>query len=293
MGTLRWKSQLNALRAFEAVARLGSMTRAASELCVTLGAVSQQVKRLEATLGVQLLSRHHRSLELTDCGTRLSASLTAGFDEIETTINSIATPPPANRLRLKVTPSFAIRWLMPNLPSFYNSHPEFDIEVGTFQKQIDVKLEDADFIVRHGDGSWKDGVCYLIFRDELTPACSPSVALTLNEPSDLAHHTLLHSIRREDGWSGWLAENDLANLQPRYTVNVANEAIGYQSAVDGLGVALVQKRYVQDDIASGKLVFPFLHTQLPQSGYYLVCSRQLMDQPHIRAFRHWIAGLAG
>lgn len=289
MPAIRWKHQLNALRAFEAVGRHGSMTLAASELSVTLGAVSQQVKLLEGSLDLPLLLRHHRRLELTDAGRRLSACLSAGFMDIERTLEAIAQRPEARRLRLRVTPSFAIRWLVPRLTSFYQSHPDIDIEVGTFQKQEDVRVDEADFIVRHGDGSWTDGVCDLLFRDALQPACNRKISKALRVPSDLAGQNLLHSMMRQDGWAGWLRAAGVPDLRPLRSIDLANAAVSYQAAIDGLGVSLAQECYIQDDLLAGKLVFPFKVTHRPSTGYYLVCARRKINLPNIRAFRQWIA----
>jgi DNA-binding transcriptional LysR family regulator len=288
---LRWRHQLNAMRAFEAVARNGSMTAAAAELSVTLGAVSQQVKALEASLGVPLFLRQHRRLELTEPGRRLSTSLRDSFADIERTLDAISRRPETRRLRLRVTPTFAIRWLVPRLTSFYQVHPELDIEVGTFQKQDDVRVEDADFIVRHGDGLWTDGVCDLLFRDSLLPACNKAIARTLREPGDLAGQTLLHSMMRADGWPGWLKAAGVPNLRPLRSIDLPNAAVSYQAAIDGLGVSLAQECYVREEIGNGRLVFPFRQVHYPATGYYLVCSRAKADQPNIRAFREWIGGL--
>lgn len=287
-----WRYQLPALKTFEAVARTGSGASAAEELHVTPGAVSQQVRQLEAFLQVQLFSREHRKLVLTDDGRLLSARLTESFAGIERVIADLCGRPDARKLRLKVTPTFAIRWLIPRLVHFFQKYPDFEVEVGTYQRQDDVHVEDVDFIVRHGDGHWKDGACDFIFGDELNPVCSPETALRLQQPSDLKDHCLLHSLMRTDSWDGWFENFALQAARPQRSLKLANAAVTYQAAIDGMGVALAQLRYVQNDLASGRLVMPFKRLQTTDAGYYLVCAKHKVQRAPIKLFREWIATVA-
>lgn len=285
------RNHLPALRAFEAVARLGSVTRAAQELSVTAGAVSQQLRALEQALAVELLVRGRRHLALTDGGRMLAARLAPAFEQIERAVAEVAGDPGARRIRLKVTPTFAIRWLVPRLTAFYELHPELEIEVGTYPRQDDAFVEEVDFVVRHGDGRWDDAECDPIFEDALTPVASPALARRLHAPADLAGQNLLHSMMRADAWEEWLAAQGLAHLRARRGTRLANAAVTYQAAIDGLGVALAQVNYVRDDLASGRLVAPFDAVQRTGRGYWLAFARHKAGQANIRLFRQWIAGL--
>lgn len=282
------KSQLGALRTFEAVARHSSVTKAAAELHVTPGAVSQQVRQLEAALRIELFVRQHRKLALTDGGRRLADRLTACFEEIERAVLELTGDPGSKKLRLKVTPTFAIRWLVPRLTLFYEQHPEFELEVGTYPRQEDVSVEEVDFVVRHGRGHWEDAECDPIFSDALAPVCSATLAKQLRSPQDLAAHNLLHSMMRMDAWDQWLGAQGLDALRPRRVTKLANAAVTYQAAIDGMGVALAQLAYVRDDLASGKLVMPFASILRTDSGYHLAYARHKANQPNIRLFRQWI-----
>jgi DNA-binding transcriptional LysR family regulator len=282
------RSRLGALRMFEAAARHGSITRAAAELSVTPGAVSQQVRELEKSLGVELFVRRSGKLALTEGGRHLAARLSAAFDQIERAVVDVAGDPGSRRLRLKVTPTFAIRWLVPRLARFYEQHPEFEIEVGTYPRQEEADVEDVDFVVRHGRGGWEDAESEPIFGDALAPVCTPALAKKLREPADLAGHNLLHSMMRADGWELWLASQGLAGLRPKKSTKLANAAVTYQAAIDGLGVALAQLAYVAGELADGKLVMPFRHVLRTGSGYHLAYARHKANRPNIRLFRQWI-----
>ena len=135
------KSRLGALRTFETVARHASVTRAADELSVTPGAVSQQLRQLEASLQVDLFSRQRGRLVLTDPGRHLASRLGACFEQIERAVAEVAGDSDSRKLRLRVTPTFAIRWLVPRLTLFYRQHPDFEIEVGTYPRQEEAFVE--------------------------------------------------------------------------------------------------------------------------------------------------------
>ncbi len=285
------KYRLSALRTFETVARHGSVTRAADELSITAGAVSQQVRQLERALRVELFLRQHRKLVLTESGRLLAARMTEVFDAVERAVAEVAGDPDSKKLRLRVTPTFAIRWLVPRLTGFYEQHKDFEIEVGTYPRQEDVAIEEVDFVVRHGRGNWEDAQSDAIFEDALTPVCSPAVAKRLRAPKDLASHNLLHSMMRTDAWDLWLKSQGLGALRPRHSIKLANAAVSYQAAIDGQGVALGQLGYLQEDLASGKLVRPFGQVLRTGAGYWLSFARHKAKHPNIRLFREWMRSL--
>src|SRR5688572_20876117 len=283
--------QLVALNVFECVARCGSVTLAAQALHVTPGAVSQQVRQLERALQLELFARHHRRLSLTDAGRVLAARLAESFAGIEAALIELTGDPASKRLRLRVTPTFAIRWLVPHLTGFYKQHPDFEIEVGTYALQDDVAIVDADFVVRHGRGDWLDATSDPIFEDALAPVCCPALARQLRTPKDLAAQNLLHSMMRGDAWALWLEARGLAGLRPRRSIKLANAAVSYQAAIDGQGVALGQLRYLRDDLASGRLVRPFKPVLRTGAGYWLSFAPHRARHPNIKLFRDWIRSL--
>ncbi|HMN82853.1 MAG TPA: LysR substrate-binding domain-containing protein [Burkholderiaceae bacterium] len=289
---MRSRASLASLRVFESVARLGGVTRAAQELSVTPGAVSQQIRHLEDALQVELFMRQYRRLVLTDGGRHLARRLEVSFAEIDRAVHDVAGDPGLRRLRLKVTPTFAIRWLVPRLAGFYREHADFELEVGTYPREEDALVEEIDFVVRHGNGRWSDADSQPIFDDALLPVCSPAIARLLKQPSDLAGQTLLHSMMRTGGWDLWLAAQGLQDLRPHRSTRLANAAVTYQAAIDGLGVALAQQEYVRDDLDAGKLVAPFQQVLRTGDGYHLVWARRKANQSNHRLFRRWIATIA-
>jgi len=264
------RQRLPALRMFEAVSRHLSVTRAAEELFVTPGAVSQQVKQLEQSLGVFLLERQHRRVALTPEGARLAFSLTSSFERIDRALMEITSESQAMRLRLCLMPTFAIRWLMPRLSSFYGEHPGIEIEMSTVSTPDDSSLANADFAVRVGSGNWNDAESDHLFDDELLPVCSLGTAAKLNQPDDMSRQHLLHSMVRNEGWQVWIEGHGLDVNAFRKHRQFANAALACQAAIDGLGVAIVQREYVTADLSSGRLVAPFPAFGRPGLAYYLV-----------------------
>src|ERR1700686_3749847 len=145
---------LNAPKAFEAAARSESFTRAAEELCVTQGAVSQQVKALEATLGGKLFSRERQRLVVTEAGRDYLAVVRDAFDQIAIGTDRIVRRQRSGVLTVSVSSDFAAKWLVNRLGRFTDAHPDVDLRVSVADRQVDFAREDVDLAVRHGDGNW-------------------------------------------------------------------------------------------------------------------------------------------
>lgn len=286
----RSRLPLLGLRAFEATARHLSVTKAALELCVTAGAVSQQVKLLEDSVGVPLLRRKGRSVELTDAGQVLRPALTQAFQTIELTLNAIARGPRHDTLKLCLLPTLAERWLMPRLSRFHGVHPQLDLQMLTSFREIRFEDEDVDLasFVGRDLPPGLDGM--RLFDDAFQPVCSPTLlsGCQLATPRDLESATLLHSVRRMDDWQRWLALVGAAELRPQRSVSFENSSLAIQAAVDGVGVAVVQCEYVKDQIKMGTLVAPFEQIARSDVGYHLVWSRTRDARPPLDSFLKWV-----
>lgn len=287
----RSRLPLLGLRAFEATARHQSVSNAAAELCVTPGAVSQQVKLLEGVVGVPLLRRKGRSVELTDAGQVLRPALTQAFQSVELTLNAIARGPRHDTLKLCLLPTLAERWLVSRLSRFHGAHPELDIQLMTSFREIRFEAEDVDMASFMGTTvpPGLDGL--RLFDDAFQPVCSPSFlrdTCPLERPADLSKATLLHSVRRMDDWPRWLASAGLAKLKPKRRLSFENSALAIHGAIDGLGVAIVQCAYVADLLKAGTLVAPFDLVARSDIGYYLVWSNARAATPAFRSFLRWI-----
>lgn len=286
--TQRLRALLGPLRVFDAVCRSKGVSRAAEFLHVTPGAVSQQIKLLESGLGVQLFHKSGREIALTPVGERLAQQVSDAFDRLNDALDAAAEMLPNNRLRLKVTPSLAIRWLVPRLSSFYAEHPEIDLEIATTSKSDDVRLDGADCAVRHGIGEWPDVELDHLFDDEFVPVCSPRLAPSLETPEQLLKANLLHSMMRPEAWDLWFDSLGMSGATRAKGTTLANAALSYQAAADGLGVAIAQRAYIEEDLKSGRLVIAVPHAAKTERGYYVVCDPAKANEEAVRFFREWI-----
>jgi DNA-binding transcriptional LysR family regulator len=284
---------LGPLRVFDAVYRSGGISRGADALHVTPGAVSQQIKQLETMFGVLLVRKAGREIELTEAGTMLAKGLSDLFDRIEAVVDEVTEVGNPKRLRLKVLPTFAIKWLVPRLASFYAAHSDIDIEIATVSRAEELQLDNADFVVRHGTGEWPGLHVDPLFDEIFVPVCSPALAQTIRVPEDLLEAQLLHSMMRPEGWPTWLGAGGLGEGQPARNVTLANAALCVQAAVNGLGVAIAQAAYVRDDLASGRLVQPLDQVVPTEFGYYLLCDPAKADTQPLKLFREWLLSVAG
>jgi DNA-binding transcriptional LysR family regulator len=284
---------LGPLRVFDAVYRTGGISRAADALHVTPGAVSQQIKQLEAMIGVPLIRKAGRDIEPTDAGLTLAKGLCDLFDRIEAVLDEVTETGNPKRLRLKVLPTFAIKWLVPRLASFYAEHSDVDIEIATVSKAQELQLDNADFIVRHGIGDWPGLHVDHLFDEVFVPVCSPAMAQSIGKLDDLLDAQLLHSMMRPEGWPTWFSAVGfnavgLDETQMVRNITLANAALCVQAAIDGLGVAIAQTAYVSDDLANGRLVLPLERKVRTEFGYYLLCDPSKADTQPLNQFREWL-----
>ena len=282
---------LLALRAFEVTARHLSVSKAANELCVSPGAISQQVKLLEDTLGVALLQRQGRSVGLTDAGQVLSPQLTQTFDLLSLALDSIARHKGSNTIKLVLMPTLAEKWLMPRLARFHGEHPELDIQLMTSFRDISLAEEGVDMASWYGKTlpAGVEGV--RLYDDVFLPVCSPALVrgkAGLTKPRDLAGFTLLHSVRRLDDWQKWLTLAGERDLKPQNNLTFGNSSLAIQAAMDGVGVAMVQREYVKSNLAAGSLVAPFELVATSPSGYYLGWLANRPVNAAFLMFRDWV-----
>jgi LysR family transcriptional regulator, glycine cleavage system transcriptional activator len=186
---------LNALRAFEAAARLTSFQAAAAELNVTPAAVSHQIKALEAHLGVPLFKRLNREVRLTDAGRACLPGLRDGFDRIAEAVDSIRPGRGGGILTVTAAPSIAGKWLLPRIDGFRTRHPAIDVRIDAAIHTVDFSRADVDVALRYGAGHYPGLYTELLMRTEVFPVCAPELTRGkkgLKAPADLRHHTLIH-----------------------------------------------------------------------------------------------------
>ncbi len=278
---------LGPLQVFAAVHRSHGISQAAMALHVTPGAVSQQLKELESQLKVKLFYKEGRRLALTAAGRQLAPRVADLFDRVEAAVRDVTADARRPQIRLRLIPSFAIRWLVPRLASFHAQHPEIEVELATIASMQEARLDQVDFVVLHGEGEWTHLHFDHIFDDALTPVCAPSVAKKIRKRSDIKRAHLLYSLMRPGDWQIWF---DAAGLigEPAMGTRLGNAALCYQAAVEGVGVAIAQQEYVADDLASGRLVAPLPLVATTNKGYYLACELGRADTYPLSVFRAWM-----
>lgn len=284
---MRRLPSLNGLRAFEAAARHGSFIAAGNELNVTQAAVSRMVRLLEERLGFRLFERLPNGLALTAQGKALHPDLTAAFDAIAAATEHVAAMRTTPVLTLGVGPSFAVRWLIPRLASFYRQHPEIEVRLATGGATNPFR-DDWTCGILLGNGDWPGYEAEPLFSADLFPVCTAAIAQRLTDPSKLSKETLLHVAHSPEDWPLWLAAAGMkrrANVPgPRFD----NYAMALQAALDGVGVAIGLRPYVEDDIAASRLVAPFTLAVPKGQAWYLVYRSFRQDDPGLMAFRAWL-----
>ncbi|WP_422039446.1 LysR substrate-binding domain-containing protein [Roseibium sp.] len=280
---------LNALRAFEASARLQSFTRAGLELRVSQTAVSHQVKLLEETLRVSLFKRGSRGVTLTDEGQALLPVLSDAFRRMSDALSRFEDGNFRDVLTVGVVNSFATGWLLPRLDAFSTLHPEIDIRLKTNNNRADLLEDGLDCFLRFGDGAWHGTEAACLFEAKLCPVCSPVTAERLSEPADLLHENLLRSYRQNE-WALWFQAATLPPPRSRGWMFDSSLSI-VEAAAQGAGVGLVPVRLFERDLETGRIVKPF-EAGIVTGSYWLTWLKSRAETGAMRAFRDWLTETA-
>jgi DNA-binding transcriptional LysR family regulator len=284
---------LTALRSFEAAARHGSMTRAADALGVTHGAVSRQVRGLEAQLGLSLLENHRGRLRLTASGENLLAVLEDAFARISRGIDAVCADA-AGDVAVSSFGSFAMRWLIPRLHGFQAAHPGLIVRLTTTDTAGDAPGGPSfDVAIRVGTAPWPtDAEAIPLFAECAGPVLSPALAqqLGLRTAKDLGRAPLLHTVTRRDAWAEWFSACSLP-VPPHASDEQLFEHFYFmlEAAMGGLGVAIGFWHLVADDVRSGRLAAPFGF--MPTGRHYTaLLPKQARNSARI--FADWLSGEA-
>jgi LysR family transcriptional regulator, glycine cleavage system transcriptional activator len=283
---------LNGLRAFEAAARQLSFTRAAVELNVTQTAISHQIRRLEEQLGVRLFERRTRELRLTREAAAYLPAVQGAFEELRQATARLRRPARDGMLTVSTTASLAAKWLVTRVAAFQDANPGLEVRITTSAHLVDFRREEIDMAVRYGRGNWPGLRTRWLMAEDMFPVCSPALLHArkpLRRPADLVEHTLLHTTESREDWQLWLTANGLpTSIAARRGLSFDQGFMATQAAVDGLGVALGRTRFVEADIAAGRLVVPFDVVLPADAGFYIVVPEETADTPKIALFRDWL-----
>lgn len=277
---------LNGIKAFEAAARTGSFAAAGSELNVSAAAVSRMVHLLEERLGVALFERKANKLVPTAAGRAYQSGLTPIFDALASLTAQVTAPSGMRVLTIGVGQTFAMKWLIPRLADFRKQEPDIDVRITTGGAAVPFG-DDWSCGVRLGNGDWPGLIAEPLFAGDLTPVCAPRLSSGLKRANDLKGPSLLRVAHSPDDWPLWLKAAQVSRVTARgLEFQFYGQAL--QAAVDGLGIAMGIRPYIDDDLAAGRLVAPFGLSVPKGMRWYLVYRSFRAEQRDFAAFRRWI-----
>lgn len=280
---------LNPLRAFEATARLGSITAAARELKVTHGAISHQIRTLEDCLATSLFVRGGKRLKLTSQGALLLPGITSAFGEISAATALMRQPEARGDLTIACVPALLSLWLMPRLNSFTDQYPDVRLTLVASNDPEKLRSRDTDLCILYGKGDWPDYWTQLWSRLEIFPVASPALlnSRPLRLLRDLSDHTLFHA---DDGreWKTWLSSANANGLVPGREHFMGDARLSTEAALHGHGIALVDTITPSHLIARGKLVAPFNLKVPVEDGLFVACRKPARHTPLVEIFINWL-----
>ncbi|GHD98909.1 LysR family transcriptional regulator [Defluviimonas sp. 20V17] len=275
---------LTALRAFSAYAETGTVVAAADALGVSHAAISQQLRVLEAHLGVQLLRRAGRALTLTPEGELLAGALAGGFGEIARMVERLTGAEAARPLRLTTTPSFAAGWLMPRIAEFRDQHPDIDVVIDPSGAVQPLGRGGYDIALRYGSGDWPGYVVHRLVDSGMVVVAAPGLvgAGPVGDLADLAGYPWMQELGTSEA-TDFLQAHGVATRARRGIVSLPGNMM-IDAARDGMGVAVIAGAFVAADIAAGRL--RVLYADDRKKGYFLVTPEGVL-RPPARAFARW------
>ncbi|MDG4718656.1 MULTISPECIES: LysR substrate-binding domain-containing protein [Thalassospira] len=289
---------LNALRAFEAAARLGSFARAADELAVTPGAISQQVANLEASLGMVLFDRNGPKLSLREAGRAYLPSLRRALDEIEAaTLDLVTHGVGERRLVIGALHTLASSWLIPRLKRFQNEYSDIRpvietlaLNFATPERSPDLATRQMDVGLYFGDGSWPGVRADKLF-DEIQVVVAKPGTVTVDQRTDLnaliASQTRLIHTTRPKAWHDWGQVNGVP-ISGAPGPGFEHFFMLIEAAKAGMGIALLPRVLIEGPLAEGSLEVACDATLQNPGAYYLITPQNRIDAPEVTAFRDWL-----
>ena len=280
-----------ALRALEAAARHRSYSRAAQELAVTHGAVSQQIRRLEAELGARLFERRGNAMIPTPDAERLAGGIGRGLDVLQNAVADFAQAAERDPLVLSLDPQFANRWLPSRLGRLLADPPGANLEIRVEERRADFVTDGVDLGVRYGAGAWEGVEVAPLFRETLFPVCSPTFAQShpVSRPQDLLAAPLIHHGHRP--WRLWFDAFGLPT-PPQQGLLFDDSVMLLEAASQGLGFALARSGLMEAYFETGRLVRPLKDDIASDLGFFVVCRADSRKLRRIAALRDWLVAEA-
>ncbi|MDC0737636.1 LysR family transcriptional regulator [Cognatishimia sp. SS12] len=274
--------------AFDAVARSGSVTLAAQELDLTQGAVSRQIKKLEAFLEYPLFTREKMRLSLTPVGATYANAVHEGLARIATATTDLRGNPHGGVLNLAILPAFGAHWLAPRLSGFLGAHKGVTLNLSTRLAPFDFGRTNFHAAIHFGRDDWAGAHSVKLMEEELAPVMSEHLARGRKVTVDMIPGLpLLHLDTRPKAWQRWCAQNGI-EAPPRAGMVFDQFATMLQAAAGGLGVALVPRFLLEDPAQRRGLVVLDQARQISNGAYYLVWPETKVLYPPLAAFRTWV-----
>nr|WP_299240165.1 LysR substrate-binding domain-containing protein [uncultured Halomonas sp.] len=281
---------LQALRAFDALARLGSLTEAADALNLTRSAISHQMRLLEDQLGLKLYERRGRGVILTPTGQQYAHEIRRVLAMLDHVHANLPDHEYNGHLRVSMPPGFAASVVSRSINDFYRNYPGIRLHIGTNRENEPPNPANLDLFVVHGDGAWAEHSVEMLAHPMYTPVCSPGLLneLQIKHPQDLERATLLH-LNNDHDWRLWLSGSGTkAQLQTESGVYFTNILLVISAAITGQGIAIGDDVVCGDTLKRGQLVRPFDMQIRGDKAYYLVTPHRNADDPKVRAFSDWL-----
>lgn len=279
---------LNALRAIEIVARRGALAPAAEELGVTIGAVSQHLRRAEDRLGMELFARTPQGIKPLPALMQVLPQLTGGFTQLQDGLASL-TGAHEGVLNVTVGSVFASRWLIWRVNKFSALYPGLEVRLTVTGAMLDLSRPDIDCGVRYGDGTWPGVDVSLIGGQEYQPVCSPLIRDRVKSPADLADVPVIADQTSMLDWPVWLTKAGLDPAMPLTGPVYSDASLAFDAAISGQGILLAADMMTADAVSDGRLIRPFDLPVTGKRGYFLATAKGRREPKKLGFFRDWLA----
>ncbi len=279
---------LNALRAFEAAGRLASFSKAGEELHVSHSSISRHIRGLEARLGVQLFTNQSRGVALTDAGFEYLTSISKALDQISDATDELS-PLNLNLLQMSCEPTFALKWLMPAMGDFNDTHPDTEVRIDIGHDIVDLNKRQFDFAIRFSRKPIVGLEFDVISAAPVRPVGAPKLmndAVNLGDPNTLLSLPMLAE-NHHDLWTDWFKKSGLPVSRLNKKGGGLRTMLAIEAAAAGQGLALVSSELVHNDIKAGRLTW-FSDIGLDYGAYYLVFTKDALRKKSFIKFRHWL-----
>ena len=282
---------MTSLRVFESAARHLSFSDAAADLSLTQSAVSRQIRTLEDLLTVKLFHRIRTRLSLTEAGAAYLPQVRTCLSQLEAaTLGLLSHQGNGGVLNLAILPTFGTRWLIPRMPAFWRDHPHIIVNFITRSVAFDFATDKLDAAIHFGDEASPGALSFRLMGEDVVFACAPSLRNTpgLASLEDLKRHTLLQHTTRPDAWREWLTAAGASTTNALKGPRFEHFSMVIQAAIAGVGVAVLPRFLIEDELASGQLIMPFNIAVRSDHAYYLIYPEEKKDLPALIAFRDWL-----